>query len=136
MTEAEQIAERVRFAMPKLKTGTLRFWGEWFGRPHDNVHQIVACEAGGGILRLQFNDDEVLSVWNATGCIADERAFSISDAKRLRWEWFAYGRPKTPANLYFEDFRRSATGFAVSTNIDWFTPQFRPSSAFPAVEIL
>jgi hypothetical protein len=28
-----------------VKRGTLRFWGEWFGRQYDNIHIVVSCDA-------------------------------------------------------------------------------------------
>ena len=27
--------------MKIAKSGTLRFWGDWFGRPMDNVHTVA-----------------------------------------------------------------------------------------------
>ena len=87
--------------MPVLKAGTLQFWGEWFGRPHDNIHRVVECNASKEVLKLRFNLGETLSVWRPTGCVADEQEFSIRGADRVLWEWFYYGRPRTPANLFF-----------------------------------
>lgn len=136
MTEAELLAELIKAALPQLKQGTLRFWGEWFGRPNDNIHSVVDCEADRDLLRLRFHEDEVLSVWAPRTATIDHRTFRIMDATRVRWEWFYYGRPKIQANLYHMDFTRTASDVAVSTNVDWYKPTLKPDAQQPAVEIL
>jgi hypothetical protein len=136
MTEAEQLAERISRALPRVKSGTLRFWGQWFGRPHDNWHRLVGCDADGDRLRLHFNGGETLSVWSPREATVGEEIFQIRDAHRVRWEWFSYGRPKTASNLYFEDFSRAGGEIAVTTNVDWYTPDVRPDPSEPAIEIL
>jgi hypothetical protein len=87
------------------QVGSLRFWGEWFGRPYDNCHTLVSCRAEEDVLRLSFDQGETLSTWSPTGLTLDK---STSDADRVRWEWFSYGKAKTPENLYnlyFEEFK-------------------------------
>ena len=34
------IADRISAALPNIKAGSLRIWGEWFGKPYDNFHTI------------------------------------------------------------------------------------------------
>jgi hypothetical protein len=137
VTNAEQIADRIRRALPSIKCGTLRFWGSWFGRPYDNWHQIVDCAAEGEILRLRFNEGEVLSVFSPRNTSIDEHTFRIDDADRVRWEWFYYGRTKTPENKYFQEFIKQQGGSIIGeTNVDWYTPDLRATSSEAAVEIL
>ena len=137
MTEAARISDLVRSKMPHTNSGTLRFWGSWFGRPYDNLHRVVGSEVDGDVLRLTFDEGEVLTVWSPRRADITDRTFQIGDAERVRWEWFCYGRAKTAENLYFEDFRRSADGVIVSTtNVDWAPLNLSASSAEPAVEIL
>jgi hypothetical protein len=137
MTDAEQIAYRIRRGLPHIKRGTLRFWGNWFGRPYDNYHEIVDCSADGDILCVRFNDGEVLWVFSPRGASIDESTFRIQGASRVRWEWFFYGRAKTAANLYFEEFTQKPDGAIVAeTNADWYTPDLRTTSSEAAVEIL
>jgi hypothetical protein len=40
MNEATKISELIARLLPHVKAGTLRFFGEWFGRPYDNMHAI------------------------------------------------------------------------------------------------
>jgi hypothetical protein len=136
MSEAERLAERVNSGLEGLKAGTLRFWGEWFGRPYDNIHQIVGCKADGDFVRIRFNDDEVLGVWSPREPVVGPRTFKISNADRIRWEWFLYGRPKVLNNRRFIDFVMTAAGIKASTDIDWYSPGLKVSSAHPAVEIV
>ena len=137
MADAEQIANRIRKALPNIKCGTLRFWGSWFGRPYDNQHRIVDCEGEGEILLVRFDGSELLSVFSPRNVSFNEQTFRIDDAARVRWEWFYYGRSKTPENRYFEEFTKQQAGLIVGeTNADWYTPNLKATSSEAAVEIL
>jgi hypothetical protein len=136
MSEAERIAELIKRQLPDIKAGTLRFWGEWFGRPHDNVHRLIGRNADADLLQMYFDESEVLSVWSPHGLAIGEHMFRIADATRVRWEWFYYGRPQTAANRYFEEFVRIADRIEATTNVDWYEPTLRPEPARAAVEIL
>ncbi len=130
------MARTVGGAIPSIKIGTPRFWGIWFGRPYDNWHSITGAEAENWVLRLLSNRGESLSVWAPSGLELGSRTFRIADADRIRWEWYYYDRPKTPENLYFMDFVKSADTVLATTNWDWDQPQLKPGLNFPAVEIL
>jgi hypothetical protein len=77
MSEATEIAERIASALPDLKRGTLRMFGDWFGRPWDNLHTIVAAEAEENCLILHFDEGETLRVWEPGGDEADASLFRI-----------------------------------------------------------
>ena len=135
IVDAQLIAKRIN-AASALKAGSLRFWGDWFGKPHDNWHKIVRCSADGNALRIEFNDGEKLIVVEPEGLELSASTFAIRNAAAVRWEWFYYGRPKTPSNLYFLDFVKSATGISATTNVDWYEPNLKPKPSEAAVEIL
>jgi len=134
--EAQDIAERIAKALPHVKRGTLRFWGAWFGRPNDNVHTLRMCDGTQNILRLYFDEGEVLSVWSPGGLNMGKSVFRIKSAERVRWEWFSYGGPKSDENLFFQDFVKSGAKVLASTNVNWHTPDLRTSLSRPAVEIV
>jgi len=136
VTEAEQIAERINEQLATIKSGTLRFWGHWFGRPQDNWHQVVSCTSNKEILKLKFNEDESLYVWEARNATVSSETFRIASSSRVRWEWYYYGRPKTADNLYFQDFVRTKRRVEPETNVNWYEPTFEFDLSLPAVEIL
>ena len=41
---AAYLKDRKYFHIKVLKSGSLRFWGDWFGRPMDNIHTVVSTE--------------------------------------------------------------------------------------------
>ena len=135
MTEAQQMAANVSACLPNVKAGALCFWGEWFGRPYDNIHQIVSCEAEGEVLKLHFNEDETLFVWLPRGLKADQKTFRISDAAKVRWEWFYYGRPKVESNRYFMEFTKHGNAITATTNVNWYVPHLEPNQTSAAVEM-
>ena len=135
MGETEEIADRIRNALPNVKRGSLRIWGEWFGRPYDNFHTLVRCEEQ-DYLRLTFHQGETLFVWSPRSLSMNNAKFRIKTAVRVRWEWFYYGRPQVQENLYFMEFEKSSLKITSKTNIDFYKPTLRPSVWRPAVEIV
>jgi hypothetical protein len=136
MNEAAKIVDQIQRALPRVKRGSLRFWGNWLGRPYDNSHSLVGCEAQQDILRMHFHEDEVLTVWFPKRFTLDDSTFRINDAERVRWEWFYYGRPKTDANRFFRDFMKTGETVVASTNASWHTLEMKMDLSLPAVEIL
>jgi hypothetical protein len=141
-TEAGQMALLIKQHLPDIEPGTLRFWGEWFGRPYDNQHRLITCEAQDGLLRLHFNEGEVLSITApkelhvGPSRLHSQPILRIREADRIRWAWFYYGRPRVAANLYFYEFVRTPHGVEASTNVDWYTPHLKPIATEPAAEFL
>lgn len=135
--EARRMADRIGRALPDVPSGTLRFWGVWFGAPHDNIHQIVRCEVEGDVLRLHFDNEEMLSIWSPCGLTMEGSTFRIADAQRVRWDWFLYGQPRIIENLCFYDYVKCSNVIEVHTN----SPAGRqyqpdPDRLLPAVEIV
>lgn len=135
-TSAENCARRITAQLPDVMRGSLRFFGDWFGRPHDNLHQIIGADASGDVLVLKFDDGETLEVQDPSGLTADEHEFRIRRASRITWRWYAYGRPKTEANLYRIDHRLMGDQVESDSTVDWYEPEFHTSPNANAVEIL
>jgi len=121
---------------PELKSGSVRFWGEWFGKPYDNVHRVIRCSVDGSSLVVEFDDGERLTIRNPEGVTANREMFCVRNATLVRWEWFYYGRPHTPENRYFYEYVRSGSRVTGTTNVDWYNPTLAPSVEQNAVEIL
>jgi hypothetical protein len=135
VVDAQPIAKRIN-AASALKVGSLRFWGEWFGRPYDAWHKIVRCSADGNTLRLEFHDGGKLTVVDPEDLELSATTFAIRSAAAVRWEWFYYGRPQTAENLYFYEYKRSGAKIDATTNVDWYDPKLSPNPVENAVEIL
>jgi hypothetical protein len=118
MAPPQEIAKDISAILPHVKRGALRFWGEWFGRPFDNYHWLVACDATDDCLRLRFNEDEILAVWNPADVVITETKFRIGSATALRWTWYYYGRSKTPENLRYKDYAQHDGRIDFRTNSD------------------
>jgi hypothetical protein len=152
MTEAEWIAGRLVPSRP-LVEGTPRFWGEWFGKPYDEIYRVVKCEAEGELLKLYFDHEEILSVsaprragflerlhpmapgeYSPSGRVIRERVFRIGGADRVRWEWFYYDSAHPAKNNHFLDYCRTDAGIRKTT--DRHDPAMVSDPEQPAVELI
>ena len=134
MTEAEQVAQVIQKSLPRLKSGTLRFWGQWFGRPSDNIHRVVDSASNGDVLRVYFDAGEVLTVINPADTLVSEDRFRIGDAKQVRFEWYEYGHKKVPENLRYQEYVREGTD-AIVAETNFLVP-LNPIGTAAAVEVL
>ena len=133
---ASQIATVINSALPSLKSGSLRFWGNWFGRPYDNWHRLLRCEANSETVILSFNEGEVLVITNPFEVVIDIDRFSIREASSVRWEWFCYGLPKTIENRRFQEYVCDGKSTAFNTNSDADSRDPNLSASANAVEFL
>lgn len=92
--EAEQIASLLKSALPRLKFGSLRLWGEGFGGRIRERHKIVDCDARDLALHMHFNEGESLYVWSPQQAELHRQMFKIQNVARVRLEWFRHGRPR------------------------------------------
>lgn len=88
------VRDRKNLHIKVLKSrGSLRFWGDWFGRPADNIHTVVSTEffPKDNRLVLHFADGETCTIYNPAGIVNEKEEFRIKDASRIEWQWHAYG---------------------------------------------
>lgn len=140
MNDDKTTIEIMKNNINSLKTGTLRFWGEWFGRPMDNCHKIskVQFNPHDYILTITFNEGETLTIWNPEGIFSDSHEFYIRCAIKIRWEWFGYGQNKIYQNLYYKQYENQ-NGFIVISSgrgaLDYMSKKTIEGSGQHAVEI-
>jgi hypothetical protein len=140
-TQASAIAEALEPHLP-LPLGSLRVWGDWFGRPGDNDHVVVGALAHGRTLVLDFQDGETLMVLEPGPCTVDSEArnpqphLRIESARRVEWGWFVYGLPRAPENWFVETHWLEEGAVRARTTADWYDPNFAPRADEPAVAFI
>jgi hypothetical protein len=136
VSDAARVRDAILGALPNVKRGTLRIWGDWFGRPHDNIHRITGATADAHVVTITFDQDETLTVWQPAGGEFNAARFRIREADRVRWDWFAYGPPAVPRRPYFLDYIREGRVIRGDSNVDWYTPTFQTDPSMPAAELV
>lgn len=140
MNDDKIIIDLMKKNISGLKKGTLRFWGEWFGRPMDNYHIIVNVQFNQqeNTLIFKFEEGETLTVWNPANINSNSSEFYIRSATKIRREWFSYGQPQLHQNLYFKEYEKQDGSIIVSSGkgaLDFIGKKVIESLGQNAVEI-
>jgi len=139
VSDAETMADEINVALAIGIIGSLRVFGDWFGRPYDNWHTVGAAEASadGRALILRFDGSETLEVRDPRGLTVSTRGLSIADAAFVRWEWFLYGSERTQENrCYIEHVQCEDVISATSNAPGVDSACFHPTRRSPAVELI
>jgi hypothetical protein len=136
VSDAARVRDAILGALPEVKGGTLRIWGDWFGRPHDNIHRIKHAAADAQAVTMTFDKGETLTVWRPVGYEIGGARFRILAADRVRWEWVRYGATESEAARSFLDYVCQGPVIRGESNVTWFTPAFRTDSTMPAAELV
>jgi len=137
VTTAVSAADAINEALGVIKQGSLVMFGDIFGGRIDNIHVVIGAHAEpDGRLVVHFNEGETLTVWDPEGVRVAQDEFRIASATRVRWEWFWYGRDKTPDNRCFiEHVVRDGLVRASSDYPRYGASTFAPSLDRNAVEL-
>lgn len=81
-----------------IKCGSMCFYGEWFGRPYDNYHQIIKTFYENDWLEIYFLEGESLLIQKPLGIINHEKHFKVNDAKTVIWKY--YGDKRNVEKIY------------------------------------
>lgn len=141
MADLEDIAESIRRVIPDLKWGPMWLWGQSLGRPGEDGHKLIGCEAVNDCLRLKLESDEVLAVWNPLDVKITTRRFRIGSAESIRFTRYYCGRPKLPENILYRDYALHDGLVLFRTNEEWLGHRRgwlheATATSFPAVEIV
>ena len=98
-TLAYIIAEKINQLIPNIKSGTLRFYGEWFGKPMDNYHEIITADNQNNVLKIHFDDNEILYINSPSDFKISSEIFTIKKSKGLIWQWYLYGTKQIDKNI-------------------------------------
>lgn len=123
----------IEAAILSFQGGSLQIFGNWFGQPYDNWHRPKSAVQGNGKLIETFDEGETLTIDEPEGIFASKTKFKVQRAERVKWEWYYYGRPKTPENRFFLEYIFRDSEVVATTNANWFDPSFNVSPHKPAV---
>jgi len=118
----------------------MRLWGESLGRPGEDGRVLIGCEAVNDCLRLKFEDDEVLAVWNPLDVKITTKRFRIGSADCMRFTQYYAGRQRLSENILYLDYALQNGLIQFRTNLDkvpgsgWMHEA--TAISFPAVEII
>ena len=78
--------------------GSMRFWGEWFGRPMDNVHHVTKAfyDKDNKVLTMYFEAGETCIVYGPIGVVSTNQTFHVENAARVVWSYPYYTSTQEP----------------------------------------
>jgi hypothetical protein len=105
MTASIDLQDAIYEHLERLRSGSLSFWGNWFGKPYDNNHKIVGATALDDTIVVSLDQAETLTIEAPRGWSIDDGCLLVREASRVRWQWFYYGRLPGADTLEFEEYR-------------------------------
>ena len=133
----EIVKSRLNISHPKenvnilTKGGSLCFYGDWFGRPYDNFHQIIHTSYDGEILEIIFDQQQHLLVYQPEGITSTARKLEITKAQKVKWLYIPYGSKTTEYNTI--TYTYNAESKTVIKETKFGTEQLRIKEPFCAV---
>lgn len=116
-SECKTLLEKVKCQMKecfleelKIKSGSIQIWGEWFGRPYDNIHVVKSVQWSKSEIVIHFNKGESLYIKHPSIITNEENKFMIEDATEILWVWYDYGKEPTYDHLYVREYLKDEKG--------------------------
>lgn len=119
MPSPMNIADQFMALDEKIRSGSLRTYGCWFGRPVDNYHVSKSVSFDGEVLKINFEDGEMLEVSNPSGLVVDGIILKIPKASKVKWCWYFYGKPKSAETLMYYEYWNENGVVMSRTNSPW-----------------
>ena len=101
-TNVEKFVNDAKENIKIIHVGSLRFFGDWFGRPMDNFHIPVKIDLFNSILTITFDDSYTVIVHNPKDIFVEENHFYIKSADLVRYEYGFYGSPNEPKRRFLQ----------------------------------
>ncbi|NHN24853.1 hypothetical protein FIA58_004105 [Flavobacterium jejuense] len=133
----EEIVERIKNNDHLFKGGTFRIYGDWFGKPYDNYHELKYAEFDKQLNRLTlvFKENERLEIYNPRHIFEASTFLKVVNADRITLTWFYLGKTHVKENQYYLDYKRNNNKIVTQTDVDWYKPTFDVSLGEPALII-
>lgn len=98
----EEFVNKAQTDISIVNSGTLRFFGDWFGRPMDNCHVVNKIEYNQNQIIMHFEDNHVLTIENPNRIVKEEHSLIIERATKVRYEYGFYGPWNEKRKYYLE----------------------------------
>lgn len=120
-----------------FKGGSIRIFGDWFGKPYDNHHILKSAEFESHLnrLTLYFNQGEKLEIDNPRNIFEAPTFLKVIDADRIKFTWYYYGKTNSRENQYSKEYTLNNNKIIAKTNMDWYKPNYDLSLGGPALII-
>lgn len=105
------------------KKGTLRFWGDWFGRPYDNYHTVIKSELTKDRCVLYFDCGGICVITHPLDIVSTPQEFYIKYAHQIQWRWNLYGEEKSTQNERMLTYERMSDTVVLKNNSISLNPQ-------------
>jgi hypothetical protein len=89
--EGAQMQQVVADFFGQVGGASLRLPSGWFGRPHDNQHELTSIEVDGETLVIFLEDHQVLRLTDPRVIEVEGRSLRIASFAAATWEWTEYG---------------------------------------------
>ena len=86
---ASAIVDAIEAFFAEHGVASLHLPSGWFGRPHDNWHQLTEAATVGDEVRVRLDDKQVLTLDAEDGSV-EERRLRVF-IRGGRWQWTEYG---------------------------------------------
>lgn len=96
-----------------INGGNLSFWGEYFGRPHDNFHRIETVRWEKDRILIHFTEGESLYVTDPIGILNNEHEFAIQNATKVLWVRYCYGKERSYENMFVRQYEKDDNGMII-----------------------
>lgn len=103
---SHQLRNAIYEQMSSLQSGSLTFWGNWFGGRFDNIHRIVGADSLDDTAVIYFDHGESLIIKGPEDWSLERGHLLVHEAECVRFQWFYYGRLPSRETLHFEEYRR------------------------------
>lgn len=135
--QPDEYAKLVRTNEHLCKVGSIRIYGDWFGKPYTNHHKITTAEyqEEDKKLTIHFDDDERIEVYNPMIIFESTAFLKITHADLVRWSWYAYRKSRTEDNMGQLEYTKENKVITTKTWPTNLSRKFDTSLSAPALMI-